>query len=299
LDESDMSIAQTKLLELQSESEAVKAARVTRSLENERKRDAFHYVKKNDRAGLARCIENPDEDWNWKEWRDYMGRNLWKFSIEMRALDVQDYLRPLMGLAGGNPETPRNADVAPTTFQPGLTSATQPAFLAAVDEDTTSEATIPPAELESASLEESSHEAVPLPVLSEEEAEAVKKEAFRCVVQDNTTGLSAALDRLPLDIWSTWENKAGKSLITLSEERGSSNAYSLLAKRLGLTQDRKIEAFEEGETVWVYEVGDVQPKRATVREDSPAEEEEVLLEYWDGDDPASKVEKSMVRKVES
>lgn len=297
LDEVDLSAAQAKLLELQSESPEVKEARAARSLENDRKRDAFQCVKKKDRAGLAHCIGNPDESRNWKEWRDYMGRDLWKFALEMRADDVQEYLRPLMGLATSRSETSNGVGLAlSNSFEPELLSA-KPAALESVDEDTTSEATLAPTDLESRSLEEADSADPPLPALSERETEDVKKEAFRFVVQDNTTGLSSALDRLPREIWSAWENKIGKTLLTLSEERGSSNAYSLLAKRLGLTQDRKIETFEYGETVWVYPVGDVQPKRATVREDSPEEEEEVLLEYWDGDDPASKVDKSMVLKV--
>jgi len=59
----------------------------------------------------------------------------------------------------------------------------------------------------------------------------------------------------------------------------------------------KQEAFEERESVWIYPVGEVQPLRATVLEDTPEEAEDVLIEYWDGDQPPSRIEKCMVRKM--
>jgi len=125
----------------------------------------------------------------------------------------------------------------------------------------------------------------------------LKVKAFRYVVSDKMAELDAVLSRLPLELWSNWENKAGKDLITLSEERGSSGAYSVLAKKLGLVQDRKKESFEERESVWIFRPGEVQPLRATVLEDTPEEVDDVLVEYWDGDDPPSRVEKCMVRKL--
>jgi len=41
----------------------------------------------------------------------------------------------------------------------------------------------------------------------------------------------------------------------------------------------------------------VQPRRATVLEDTPEEDDEVLVEFWDGDDPPERMEKCLVRKM--
>jgi len=157
------------------------------------------------------------------------------------------------------------------------------------EEDSGSEATIPPPELQA--------EIADLPPPADSEVAELKVKAFRYVVSDKMAELDAVLSRLPLELWSNWENKAGKDLITLSEERGSSGAYSVLAKKLGLVQDRKKESFEERESVWIFRPGEVQPLRATVLEDTPEEVDDVLVEYWDGDDPPSRVEKCMVRKL--
>ena len=39
------------------------------------------------------------------------------------------------------------------------------------------------------------------------------------------------------------------------------------------------------------------PVRAVVVEDSPEEESTVLIEFWDNDDAASRVDKATVRKI--
>jgi len=144
----------------------------------------------------------------------------------------------------------------------------------------------------------------PTPTPSVEAQEPIKGEdelrtkAFRSVVKDDTASLAEVIiDRVPVSIWSAWKNKAGKDLLTLSEERGSSAAYSLLAKALGLLKERKRESYEEREAVWVLFTGEVQPRRATVLEDTPAEADEILLEFWDGDEPASHIDRSYVLKA--
>jgi hypothetical protein len=133
--------------------------------------------------------------------------------------------------------------------------------------------------------------------ISETEEAELKAKAFRSVVQDDVGSLGEVLERLPLGVWSQWQNKAGKDLLTLSQERGSSGAYSVLAKALGMVQEMKRESFEERESVWIFVPGEIQPLRATVLEDTPAEKDTVLVEYWDGDAPASAVERCMVRKM--
>merc|ERR1711933_667259 len=129
-----------------------------------------------------------------------------------------------------------------------------------------------------------------------EEAE-LKAKAFRAVVQDNVGSLSEVLERLSPNFWAKWQNKAGKDLLTLSQERGSSGAYSVLAEALGMVQEMKRESFEEREAVWIFNPGEIQPLRATVLEDTSAEKDTVFIEYWDGDAPPVAVERCMVRKM--
>jgi hypothetical protein len=132
--------------------------------------------------------------------------------------------------------------------------------------------------------------------LSAEETEW-KAQALRAVVQDDTDALAEVLDRLPVETWSIWKNKAGKDLITLAEERGSSGAYSLLARLLGLLKEMKRESFDDREAVWVLVQGDVQPRRATVLADTSAEAEQVLVEFWDDDMPPCHIDRRSVMKT--
>merc|ERR1719189_2355649 len=135
-----------------------------------------------------------------------------------------------------------------------------------------------------------------LQATTEEEAK-LRLTAFRAVVKDDTTTLAnELLSCVKVDVWREWVNRAGKDLLTLSEERGSVAAYSMLAKALGLLQERKRDAYEERETVWVMYAGEVQPLRATVLEDTPEEAEEILLEFWEGDEPAKMVHRDFVLK---
>jgi len=139
-------------------------------------------------------------------------------------------------------------------------------------------------------------EAEVMPALSEEDELKLKTAALRCVVKNDGDSLIEMLEGVPQSVWSAWQNRAGKDLITLAEERGSSDAHSALMKCMGLVQDMERDVFEERENVWVYLPGDVQPRRATVLEDTPEEVDEVLIEYWDGDDPPSRIDRAMIRK---
>jgi len=124
------------------------------------------------------------------------------------------------------------------------------------------------------------------------------KQAFRSVVKDDTGSLAEVImDRVPRSVWEGWRNKAGKDLLTLSEERGSCAAYSMLAKALGLLKERKRETFEDREAVWVFYDGEVQPRQATVLEDTPTDAEEVFVQFWTGDEPFTRVERSLVFKA--
>lgn len=132
---------------------------------------------------------------------------------------------------------------------------------------------------------------------SNEPLASEKAAALRAVVKDDAVTLRTILDRLDVAVWSKWENKAGKDLITLSQERGSSLAYSLIARQLGLLKDLHREVFEEREAVWIFEAGEVAPRRATILEDTPADADDIKVEFWDGDEPPTYVERCFVRKM--
>mmetsp|Transcript_82649 Transcript_82649/g.145833 ORF Transcript_82649/g.145833 Transcript_82649/m.145833 type:complete len:807 (-) Transcript_82649:13-2433(-) len=284
VDEEDVKKAEEKLNELQSQTPEERAAKAAQAVVAEKKKEAFHFVKKDDVASLRLLIESLEEDVKWQDWRDYSGRNLWNFALQLKATQVQDYLRIKLGL-----------DASPTTSRPIASVKVQeepmrkPSEETRCEDDSGSEATIPPPELEAETRD--------LPALSASETAELKIKAFRFVVQNNIDELDAVLERLPLELWSNWENRAGKDLITLAQERGSSGAEAVLMKKLGLVQDRPKDSFEERESVWIFKPGEVQPLRATVLEDTPEELDDVLVEYWDGDDPPSRVEKCMVRKL--
>lgn len=132
---------------------------------------------------------------------------------------------------------------------------------------------------------------------SEAETKALQSSAQGAVVRDDADALQAVLDKVEVDVWSSWKNKAGKDLLTLSQERGSPMAYSVLAKALGLVTEAKRDTFEERETVWVFFPGEVQPMRATVLEDTPEEAEEIHVELWEGEPGSRMIERCLVRKI--
>mmetsp|Transcript_113466 Transcript_113466/g.177401 ORF Transcript_113466/g.177401 Transcript_113466/m.177401 type:complete len:560 (+) Transcript_113466:110-1789(+) len=129
------------------------------------------------------------------------------------------------------------------------------------------------------------------------ETAELRQKALRAVAQDDIYMLEEVLNVVHKDVWEKWQNKAGKDLLTLSQERGSNSAYSLLARSKGILKELQREAFEEREAVWVFENGEVQPRRATVLEESPPEEDTVYVEFWDGDEEPVRVERCLVRKI--
>merc|ERR1712137_391607 len=124
-----------------------------------------------------------------------------------------------------------------------------------------------------------------------------KSKAFRAAAQNDLGTLNEIIESVSIDTWSKWENRAGKTLLTLSEERRSTNVHSQLARALGIVRQSKCESFEEGETVWVYIEGDVQPKRATVLADTLDGTDVVPIEYWDGNEPATCVDRCTIHKT--
>lgn len=139
------------------------------------------------------------------------------------------------------------------------------------------------------------------PERSDAENAQLRAQAFRAVAQDDADSLEEVLAAIHRDVWTLWQNKAGKDLLTLSQERGSSMAYSMLARELGMLKENEAhrESFEERESVWIFLAGEVQPRRATVLEDTSVDEEEVLIEFWDGDDESIRVDRCLIHKMYS
>lgn len=134
------------------------------------------------------------------------------------------------------------------------------------------------------------------PARSEAEYDKLKVMAFRAVAQDDCAALAEVLENVHQDIWNSWQNKAGDDLLTLSQ-RKTGETYSMLARELGMLKEVVREKFEEGQAVWIFVHGEVQPRQATVQEDSPIEEDDVLVEFWDGNEAAVRVDRCLITKV--
>jgi len=312
----DVQQGEARLATLRSLTSEQREARAARELEHKRKQAAFLLVKKDDSPGLEAFLEELEESVRWQEWRDYAGRTMWRCALELRSARAQRVLAPRLGLevpeeptAGGKRVSPAKrtpavavsavgeavAPEATATVNGGGAAAEGPGRPPAPALAAVAEAPRPPeggtgaaAGLKAAS---------PKTPLAGDEEERLKARALRAVAQDDCASLCEVLERTPTEVLSRWQNKAGKDLLTLSQERGSAMAYSVLTRALGLLKEFKREAFQDREDVWVFLQGEVQPRRATVVEDTPEEADLVLIEYWDGDDPCEHVERCLVRKM--
>mmetsp|Transcript_85682 Transcript_85682/g.164938 ORF Transcript_85682/g.164938 Transcript_85682/m.164938 type:complete len:696 (-) Transcript_85682:62-2149(-) len=304
----DVEKAETKLAELRSLTPEERRARAMRELEAKLKKEAFLLVKKDDAAGLMELLDSLDQEIRWRDWRDYAGRTLVRCAKELRVSFVHKALEERLGDSGDMTQRLTGAFTA-AAARAALKAAEQ-AAMPETDESFVSEAPLqrsvtPQPEAVATSDLRFSRSASGRPCndqpekkeITTDEEEKLKARALRAVVQDDSATLGEVLNLAPVDKWSRWENKAGKDLLTLSQERGSSSAYSALARALGMLKEAKREAFAERETVWVFITGDVQPRRATVLEDTPEEADQVLVEYWDGDAPPERVDRCIIRRM--
>lgn len=287
----DVEKAVAKLRELQSMTDEQRAAKASRVLEVERKRRAFAMVKRDDAQALSEFLASLEESSAWQGWKDYAGRTLWKCSIELRATRVQQALRPWLGMPHEGSTTVASAAVSEVVEAPPIRTATEERMHT---EKPLLVATLSP---KVKTVQIQGVEAPSRPGKADD-AE-LKTRAFRAVTSDNATVLQEVLDTVPMNVWSDWRNKAGTDLLTLAQERGATQVYSALATALGVITELPREVFEDRETVWVFFPGDVQPRRATVMEDTPEEANEVLVEFWDGDAPPMHADRCSVRKMGS
>uniref|UniRef100_A0A7S1AGM8 Uncharacterized protein n=1 Tax=Noctiluca scintillans TaxID=2966 RepID=A0A7S1AGM8_NOCSC len=313
IEEQDVDKAEAKLLELRSFTTEQRLAKEMAKLKARLKEQAFVLVKRDNVLQLRDLLESADAALRWQEWKDYAGRTLWRCAIELRARAVQEYLAPILGLA--LPSEARKQGFASTTKprpeaeEPSLTQhvdsvqplsevcQTEPeSGVAALGEVPVSTDATPAVNSSAPPAQSSQVGNPPAGLLDEAE---LKPRAFRAVAQDNVEALETVLRGVSPDVWSFWQNKAGKDLLSLSEERGSGNAYRYLAKENGLLKELAQESYEEGEAVWIFLPGEVQPRRASVMEDTPEDAALILVEFWDDDDPPSHVERCLVRKMAS
>eukprot|EP00929_Paragymnodinium_shiwhaense_P013149 TRINITY_DN121015_c0_g1_i1.p1 TRINITY_DN121015_c0_g1~~TRINITY_DN121015_c0_g1_i1.p1 ORF type:complete len:678 (-),score=184.31 TRINITY_DN121015_c0_g1_i1:227-2260(-) len=380
----DVAKGESKLIELQLMTPEEKAARQARQLEKERKKDAFHYVKTDNKEALEELIDSMDGDASWQDWRDYAGRSLWRFANQLNVATVQAYLAEQLGMEHALPKRTslehhksgglsRQCSIGSEDGHAGLMNRTSSGAVASVSRQNSSDvppmtpeggAKKSPEEAEPAasaqggsagaaastqgygqerarsvrllsqpSFEESDGDSgkdVPVSTVTnhiiaspeplsrretsgkklhtmsmrasysvngDEPMAEMKASALRAVAQDDVEALEEVLLDVPSDVWASWQNKAGKDLITLAEERGSTEAYSWLAEKLGLLKELERTHFEERDTVWVFEAGEVQPRRATVLEDTPEASDDVLVEFWDGDSDPVRMDRCLVRKM--
>lgn len=315
VEDEDVERAETKLAELHAMTDEQRSSKAARILETERKKQAFMLVKRDDAEGFQDFLGSLEPEVAWPEWKDYAGRTLWRCSQDLRSARVQQCLRSLLGMDG---EERRVASQETSTARPCCVetpcvreppeewSASHTSSLAlSMSNIATADMSVScpsPCVTKKAmtSIEEpvssESKTTEPVPAQKSDEAE-MKARALRAVVKDDPTTLAEVIQLVPVDSWSQWRNKAGTDLITLSEERGSSLAYSVLATALGIVKEMPRESFEERETVWVFAPGDVQPRRATVIEDTSEDSESVLLEFWDGSGAPESADICMVRKM--
>lgn len=137
--------------------------------------------------------------------------------------------------------------------------------------------------------------------LSVEEEDKLKTEAFRACASGNAERLLEVLDGVPVNVWERWQNKAGKDLEQLCQERGEKCEVCLrvIFKASGRETQIEREYFEEGEHIWVHVKGEVQARQATVMEDTPIEEDLVLIQFWAGYEDSSYVDRGVVSKMYS
>merc|ERR1719456_121043 len=108
------------------------------------------------------------------------------------------------------------------------------------------------------------------------------KMAFRCVVKDDAVELAKCLKYCSPFVWMERKNAGGKTMLEVSQERGSSATEMWLMFGCGMVTDLpKMEKLAEGESVWVLEENSVQPRPAKV---IATQRKMVVVGFWDAKD---------------
>lgn len=313
----DLARGEEQLQELRNLSPQEREAKVDRVREAMHKDRAFLLAKRNESAELSALLDELEAADPGKHWRCWLraGRSLWQVAQEPGREQVRALLGERLGLrASAEPQVPTSpaSRLAETPSCPGSpcdASSLGRTQLHSPCCEGAEEALATVARIQT--VASPSRRRQTLPARLEVEAPAsssgaatmeanldlLKARAFRAVVRNEEAELAAVIAEVPLDVWSTWTNKAGVCLLQLAEERRSAEAHTLLATALGLVSEIYREVFEDRESVWIFMRGDVQARRATVLQDTPAEADVVLVEFWDDGAEAQRVPRCQVRKM--
>lgn len=329
VDAEDVQKGRDRLDFLRGMSEDDRSRIALNELKRTRKGEAYLYVKQDNVDRLRALLDSLEEGLWWQEWTDHSGRSLQLCAAQLRAENVSLYLTQLLAegrrqlsppvsaassaaTAPPSEQAQQFADLEASatvnhsgtcagpvfTGQPHLASFLTRSIHAGEGEgDADHGAVTDPDGGSSATDFEGEPTREPTAVALAPEVEAAYKlKAFRAVVADDEETLRAIITTVPKETWEAWKNKGGQDLIEVAHERGKANSYAVLAKELNMLREQTRHTFEEREAVWVYEEDAVQPRQATVLEDTPAEVDTILVEFWDGYEPASRIERCRVMK---
>jgi len=252
VDTADLVKPQERLRVLRAMTQDEHAAKAARKALQKQKKAAFALVKQDDIVKFKELLDEVGENVSWCKWMDPLGRTVWRCAKDLRAMRLQEFLEEL----GSSDDQPKAKAHRPTARQMLLQleqgQQQQEQRRQQQNEDMNQTQCNP--------LNEHTEEACS----AEDHTAVSKSRAFRAAAQNDCVTVNEIISSVSIDIWSKWENRAGKTLLALSQERGSAAVHLLVAKALVILKHLKREAFEEREAVWVYRRGDVQPKRATV-----------------------------------
>jgi len=312
VDTVDLAKPEERLKVLRAMTREEHAAKAVRELLQKQKKAAFALVKQDDIMKFKELIDEVGDNVSWCKWRDPLGRTVWRCAKDLRALRMQEFLEEL----GVSDDQPKAKAQRPTTRQILLQleqrQQQQEQWRQQQQEDMN--------QTQCNSVDEQTED-VPVvkqnisldlgecladigmdsncstPCSAEDSIAVSKSKAFRAAAQNDCGTINEIINLVSVDIWSKWENRAGKTLLALSQERGSAAVHLLVAKALGILKQLKRETFEEREAVWVYSRGDVQPKRATVLATTVEDTEMIPIEYWEGNGPPTCVSRCSIRKM--
>jgi len=328
LNKEDVEKGEAKLQELRSMTDGERYAMESEKLKAALKPQLFLFVKKNDYATLEEEISKLSPDIAWEDWRDHNGRTLIKYADELRLFSVQEVLASLLAekkpgaittdapkVISPCPDEASTDDSCSPVFH--WTSPSKPGGTAETPETrtpssggqvspnvpSTPPSTSPKRSMPERTVSTTSYTPRSPSTPSGPHAEE-KKAAFKAASTGDEKALVAALENVPTDVWTQWQNQGGQELMEMSKNRDEylgTSIHKLLLNMLGLIVERKYEPLDEGQAVWVFFAGDVVPRQATVREDTLADADKVLVQYWDGkdDETAEYVDRCCVNRLGS
>jgi len=328
LNTEDIEKGEAKLLELSSMTDGERHSMEAEKLKAAVKPQLFFLVKKNDYEALEEELSKLSHDVAWEDWRDHNGRTLITYAEELRYFSVKEVLASLLAeKKAGSKTTDAPKVISPCQVDaPGIEACNRDSHTrdwasfgkagVATPETRTpsSDGQVSPSTPPSVALKQStpvrtvsmasSNYAPRSPSTPSGPYAEEKKAAFKAAWNGDERALVAALENVPVDVWTQWRNQGDQALMEMSKSRDEykkTSIHKLLLSMQGLIVDRKYEALDEGQAVWVFFAGDLVPRQATVREDTLAEAEKVLVQYWDGkdDDPAEYVDRCCVNRLGS